>query len=272
MLPLIPLTLLLCQLPAQAGSPQPEPTPAAACCEGKEGEPVRRGIALRHMLNEPHVAADLQLDAAQKDAIRRLTEEYAVQAQGIHVRVFSTDSASREEREELAQEASQQQRQLRAAFEARFAELLTEPQRKRLQQIDIQLAGIDGLLVRDVAAELGLSFEQLKALVALQQETHTQALGLHKQRQEENLPREELERALAALRAQKNQRAEALLTADQLQRFADLQGRPIGFAVADLTLKLRVPMKVARADRPSVPEPEPTLAVPAADVAAESTR
>lgn len=125
---------------------------------------------------------------------------------------------SREERQVKMQEREK-------ANQALLAEILKEDQLKRFKQISLQQRGGQALSDPEVAQALGLSTEQKDRIQAIQEASQGELRELF-QAGAGGGDRAELQKKAEALRASVNEKATAVLTAEQQTKWKEMNGAP----------------------------------------------
>ncbi|MCH8921711.1 MAG: hypothetical protein IIA67_01030 [Planctomycetes bacterium] len=110
-------------------------------------------------------------------------------------------------------------RELNKKFTAQTNEVLSADQKKRLQEITIQVRGGSALSSGDVAKALGLSDEQKKKLTAVNADYRTKTRELFQG------DREGRREKFSALRKENGEKLLAVLNADQKEKFEKMQGK-----------------------------------------------
>lgn len=160
----------------------------------EERRPLRGGIDL---LGLPDVRRDLKFTEDQRgriDAILRQTRE--------ELRGLPRDK--RPDKMQGIYERAQSQ----------IDTVLMADQKKRLYQIELQSQGIRGLIREDVANDLALTREQHKRILAIFQEEQQAIENLRRQSKDAS----QFKQKLRELRLQSNEKAFAILTAEQKSR------------------------------------------------------
>ena len=109
--------------------------------------------------------------------------------------------------------------ELNKKFTAQTNKVLNADQKKRLQEITIQVRGGSALSSGDVAKALGLSDEQTKKLTAINAEYRTKSRELFQG------DREGRREKFAALRKETDETRLAVLNADQKEKFGKMKGK-----------------------------------------------
>jgi hypothetical protein len=128
------------------------------------------------------------------------------------------------------------QDEIQAKFERRakesraeVAKILTEPQLERLNEINVQKAGVVALGFDDVAKKLGLSAEQRKDLAKLGEESRQKLADLYAGYNGQPLAKEKRQATQLkqkAIHAERENESIAVLSEEQRAKFEKLQGEP----------------------------------------------
>lgn len=176
------------------------------------------------LLRSEYVQQELNLTDDQKTKIRELAEGSRRQAPGGR----GGRDLSREEREKRIAEFREQQEKLNKQVN----EVLTDEQQKRLQGIQLQLAGPQAVVRDDIAKEIGLTDSQREKIQGIVREQAQAARGSFEGLRE--LPEEERRAKFREL-AEKRQAAEKeteakineVLTDQQKKKLEELKGEPV---------------------------------------------
>ncbi|HVU87449.1 MAG TPA: hypothetical protein VHD36_09005 [Pirellulales bacterium] len=183
---------------------------------GGFGGAMAGGDGLR-ILAIPPVQDELKLNAAQKTAVREATEEMQATFSGLR-------DLSQEERREKMQELQQKTKDLRTKVEA----TLEPAQKERFKQLVLQRRGAFGALQDpEVATALKLTDDQKKKVETLAEESRPgrgQGGGGGG-----GGDRAAMRERFAAMQKERNDKALAILTAEQKAEFEKLQGAKFNF-------------------------------------------
>ncbi|MBA3725743.1 MAG: hypothetical protein H0W86_04640, partial [Armatimonadetes bacterium] len=122
--------------------------------------------------------------------------------------------------------------QRRAEMEKQEAEvkaLLTEPQRKRFDELVLQLEGPSALGRPEVAKQVGLSEDQQAKIQAAQQSQMQAMRDLMQESRDGGGDREAMMVEMAKMREATNKAILDLLTEPQKRKWAEMQGKPFTF-------------------------------------------
>ena len=128
------------------------------------------------------------------------------------------DSARRELRDVPREERQAKFNEFVKKFTAQTNEVLDSDQKKRLQEITIQVRGSSALSSADVAKALGLSDEQKKKLTSINADSRAKSRELFQG------DREGRRDKFAALRKETGEQRLAVLSADQKEKFEKMKG------------------------------------------------
>jgi hypothetical protein len=162
------------------------------------------------------VQQELELNDDQKKQVREISEKVREasprRAQG------ATGEGDRAQRRDQMQMVSR----VVAEQEKKLDEVLNEDQRKRLEEISLQLTGVRALSRDEVAGKLNLSDQQKEKLQSMLREQRGQA-GRGEGQQRPNLA------AMRERRQQTEQQMLEVLTEEQKQKWEELKGKPFQF-------------------------------------------
>ncbi len=183
------------------------------------------------LLREPAVLDELQLDAAQRQAILQANA-------ALDGPLLSSRNKPSQQSEQVPQWLAETRQQLKSTLTAR--------QLQRLDQIRIRIRGYRALLDAQVAQQVGLNDRQQQKIEQL-----FEALGKDleqlQQRAQKGESRDALSKEANGLQQDTQKKVVALLSNDQRQKFLALIGRP--FEVGKLgQVRFQAP-EFARADQ-----------------------
>jgi Spy/CpxP family protein refolding chaperone len=113
------------------------------------------------------------------------------------------------------------------AVRKKIAKVLTPEQTQRLDEINIQAAGVTALGYVDVAKELKLTADQKKELGELGEDSRNRLAGLYSPTNGQpvgELTQQQLNEKRNEIRSERNDKSLALLTDEQIAAFTKLQG------------------------------------------------
>lgn len=200
----------------------------------------RWGYSVFLLANEPHVQQELILSEAQRLKIEESACEYASAMRQLADRSNTGVGPAQSESPDAVRALSQKRTGLLAEHGKRVYELLTDTQRKRLDQIAFQLCGVDVLAYAEVSEALELSDAQEREVAAIRS---WRALEWRKRLQERNVSEQnanQFQEELDDLLGQSRERVLAALNARQRDWFLSTEGPKIPFQRHDLQLALRV--------------------------------
>ncbi|MDW8107340.1 MAG: Spy/CpxP family protein refolding chaperone [Armatimonadota bacterium] len=192
---------------AQAGAGQP-PRPEREGF-GFGGRMARWGMAAM-LLERADVQRELNLTEQQRNQIRQMREAMR---------------AAREELRNLPpEERRQRMQELRQKYDP--VNVLTDAQKKRLRELELQAIGPMAFLNPEVADELKLTQEQRSRLQAIVNEFFSQ---MRQQFQAGGFGQGQAAQQLQQAREQMEQRMLQVLTPQQRQQWQQMQGKPFQF-------------------------------------------
>jgi hypothetical protein len=132
------------------------------------------------------------------------------------------------------------ERKLQAKYNPELKKLLTTEQFSRLQQIAWQLEGPDALEDAEVVQALGITKEQQQKLVALSRETSNQVRSLLNPGGTPGPAGDkDVQAKLLALRTERGNKANEILSKTQQEKFAKLKAKPFDLALLRTRAVLR---------------------------------
>ncbi|MDB5308471.1 MAG: hypothetical protein JWO38_2673 [Gemmataceae bacterium] len=183
--------------------------PAAdKAAERKQGHVPEEGAVQVMLLRQKSVQDDLKLANADTTKIHDFATRQWKKAQEF-------DKLSPKEQDEKYRELTRENEKF-------LAEVLKPEQKKRLDQITMQVAGLMWVTRPELAAAIGLTAEQKKKAKELQKEAHDEAHKILS----ENVGRELKAEELKQLREKNRKRLMDLLTDDQEKKWKELAGTP----------------------------------------------
>ncbi|MBI3912206.1 MAG: hypothetical protein HY320_14910 [Armatimonadetes bacterium] len=205
--PILTVLVLVSAGVAVAQGPGPGPRPGP----GRQFMGRTRGSGL-FLLMHPTVQAELKLTNQQKSQLQTMMQNQRQAQMGLR------DLPPEEQRAKFEQLQQDAQKQVGA--------LLTASQKKRLRQIEWQMAGADALLQEEVAGELKLTSEQRQKIQAIFRDGFQATAGLRGQFQDPN-QRQAAMQKMQELREQTSKKAFAVLTNAQLSKWKQIIGAPV---------------------------------------------
>ena len=172
------------------------------------------GVSKARLATLEEVQTELKLSDEQKDQIEDINEQLREDRRGLFGGGFGQFSEIRTKMDELNSKAS-----------AEVDGKLDEDQRKRLQEIAIQVNGPSALNDPSVVDQLGLSDEQKKKLEAVRSE-NSQARDEAMDNSGE-LSREEQREKFRGLADTANEKLLGVLTDEQKTKFEEMKGKAI---------------------------------------------
>lgn len=219
---------LLAQPPTDA---QPPGKPDFAA-KGKKGPKPDRLLmkddVFLKLVTTPQVERELELVEDQMQQFRRIGEDFrrkvAELAGGADLRALEP-----EERKALEQKAKGKEAEWRQWLRQEISKVLLPHQHKRLEQIALQLQGIDALNDPQVVQQLNITQQQQDEIARIRQQ----------EREDRDMAKRAVESLVqgkeagelrklqeAELRAETEKRILGVLTADQKRRLNELLGKP----------------------------------------------
>lgn len=186
----------------------------------QRGRGLRRlfGVSRAQLASLPDVQSELKLNDEQKTRVTEINEQLRNERYELLGTAFEGWSSVQPRLEELNRAAS-----------AKVSEALDPEQRKRLQQISIQLNGPRALQDPGVVAELGLTKEQRTKLAqAVAENTKDFETAF------ENSNHESWQQRAEQLRNDSNQRLLNVLNDEQKTKLEELKGEPFEVDLSQL--------------------------------------
>jgi hypothetical protein len=211
------------------GAPVPadETDPAAVLLPGTPEAPAAVARGLRGMLGpafvvfRDRVQKDLGVSAEQRRALARQFQETAGDALPFFAKLAGKEPEQRER--ELHAYRQQAQEQL-VAF---LAKTLTDAQRRRLRQLELQQEGPFALVARpDLGKDLKITDEQRKQFLAVVQEMQQRMAPLFKEAQASS-DALAIQLRIRKLHEEHGRRIEAILSEAQRGQWRAVRGRPL---------------------------------------------
>lgn len=230
--------------------PQAEPANGDAIARGERGSAaerskddsargaLKRGYYVFALLNEVHVQRELALTAAQKATTDGLARQFlaAMVANAkktpVSPKTIAPGTRSDADRAKAVDD-------LWARFGDEGWTLLTDLQRKRLDQVIFQLNGVAMLSYPDVANALKLTEAQRDDLATIRTNVLDDARKLQERFKAKSLQMKGFDEAIDALLDNAKQRAVKALTPEQRKNLESMEGPKIGFARRDLDMTIR---------------------------------
>lgn len=166
------------------------------------------------------VQEELEITPDQQEALKKLAEQMRpTRPEGADFR-----SMSEEERGEFFQKMREEAVKKAAEMKEKLEEVLFPEQTSRLEQIALQVRGVQALNDDDVATELGITDDQKKELEevrdSMREEMGAKAREMFANRGEGDNPRE----AIAEFRKAMETKILAVLTDEQQTKFEEMKG------------------------------------------------
>jgi Spy/CpxP family protein refolding chaperone len=175
------------------------------------------GMNAAMLIGSEQVQKELELADEQKAEIKKLTDEMQERTRAAFAAVRDLSEDERQaKREEMAKEGEARM----AEAKKKIDEVLLPEQRERLDQIVLQVQGTQALATEAVAAKLSLSDEQ-KTKIKEVQEAQGEKMRELFQGGRDGGGRE----AFDKLRTETQEKVDAILTAEQKEKLAQLKGK-----------------------------------------------
>jgi hypothetical protein len=201
-----------------------------------------------YLLASESVLQELGLSDEQALRLQRLRKEEEQTARTFFRRMIG-----------MSQEQIQARLDKRAKAErVKIAKVLTTGQIQRLDEINIQAAGVSALGFDELAKEIGLTADQRKQLREFGEESRRQLTELYmadNSRRKVGQNREERKQKQVAIVAERTSKAMAMLTEAQKAKFSKLQGEP--FDMSTIKPRERKITSRGRIEAPPVIPAEP---------------
>lgn len=195
---------------------------------GRKGRIAGKAMLLR----SDQVRGELKITEEQGKAIDEILASYREEMRSIWGGRDRRDSdVSDEERRKKRQEGRKKFMELRKAIEAKIEAKIEASQNERLNQIDLQHRGVDGLSAESVATALALSEEQKAKIKEAVKAMRKEMQGLRGRRGggdgEDREARRKARREKAEkIRKSTQETVMAMLTEEQAKKFEELKGKP----------------------------------------------
>jgi len=200
-------------------------TATAALAQGPGGG--RGGFGGGGRFNDPTfllgaelVQKELDLSDEQKSSVQKLVDDNRQAMMDLR-----NSGASFQDIGEKMQERAKDNKQ-------KVDDILLPPQRERLEQISLQIAGAQALSRTDVAEKLGLSDDQKSKLKDLADDAQQKRMELFSAGPAAD--QQERMQKVQKIGADQKEKAMALLTADQKDKLEKLQGKKFDFDVTQM--------------------------------------
>jgi hypothetical protein len=187
------------------------------------------------LLSLEPVQKELEISEEQKAELTKLSNDGA--------NLFAEfRNLSRDERNKKMEERT-------AANKKRVAEILLPPQTGRLDEISIQLAGAGALDRPDVAEKLKLTDAQKKSLADLATESRDKIRD--SMRAGGPMDPTQMQEKMSAMNKERKEKATAVLTKDQREKFESMQGQKFELDLSLMALRFGGPRGNRGADDPN---------------------
>ncbi len=182
------------------------------------------------LLTAEAVQKELALTDDQKARLQKLRDERTAEGQAFFAKLMGLPQNEIQKRLEERAKLSRKQ----------IAQILTPKQMERLNEINIQVAGITALGFEDVAEKIGLSADQKVKLKTLGDDTGRRLTELFPTSQaqlRDEQARQERKKKLAEITSERKDKAVALLTDEQQVKFEQLKGEQFDLSSIHVTNK-----------------------------------
>ena len=183
--------------------------------------PGGRGSGPSQLVLREEVQKELKLTGEQIIKVKGVNDKIRKELENEFAKLAELDGRERDRKKmELAKRIT---KQATAGVEA----VLTPPQMTRLKEIALQQAGVQGLKNPEVEDALKLTEKQKEQIQAVMQGAIAEMRDLFEQARDAY---EESQKAAVALREKTYAKAMTILTAEQKQKWQELQGKPFTLA------------------------------------------
>jgi hypothetical protein len=186
---------------------------------GPQGGRPPRWLAPLLVLRSPHLHEDLQLGAEQKDQLPGVIQGVMDSLRSDAQALASLAPAQRQERMQGLR------RKLLEEMQKRLAPILRPEQQQRLQEVQLQMRGLEAFVDPAVQSALKLSEEQTSKVAALAEAMRQEVQQLLAAAQGTGRPQEAMPK-VAALRQSYREKLLALLTDEQKTSWQGMIGKP----------------------------------------------
>lgn len=186
-----------------------------------QGQGGGRGIRFMRpsgvqLLMRPEVQTELAISAEQKAKLEQIREKGESDAEALRANMSAGGDA---------QAMREQMMAIREAQTKLAMEVLTEPQRKRFQEISVQVMGNEILLRPEFQKQLGLTDAQIQQINDLQNKQREEMRQLRQQAQS-GMSREEMMEVMRKNNATYMESLGKVLTAEQSAKLKEMGGKP----------------------------------------------
>lgn len=178
------------------------------------------GGGLHNLANRADVQRDINATDDQKTKIAALNEAMREEMRGM----FGGGGGGGERPDFEAMRANMEK--MNEKGKAELAKILNGDQMKRVEEIQIQLAGANALLLPAVQKALGLSEDQKSKLTALQQKQNEANMSIMEKVRNQEISREEAQAAREKNDKVLQEEYNKVLNGDQQTKFKEMQGKP----------------------------------------------
>jgi hypothetical protein len=195
----------------------------------------------RFLLSDPLIAQELGLTEQTRREFDQLIQTVLRESVEGRTRLLEdVRHIAPGDRERLLKRHSDLERAKMTALDAALLERLSLEQRRRLSEVNLQLIGIDCLVVPALRRELGIDDLQERAINELRAKLVETGKDLEQRFRGNALSAAEHRMAIENAKTQFREQVRSLLSESQLGRLQELQGRPVSFTSKELRLKIRL--------------------------------
>jgi Spy/CpxP family protein refolding chaperone len=195
---------------------------------GGRGGEVPGGDWLGLLQNEK-VQGEIDLLDDQKREVAKVSDESRDRMRNVFQGFGNFREASEEEREKMQREMGEKMQAITKETVKRLEGILLPPQTARLKEISLQVRGTGALSDPEVAKQLGISEQQQAQLEKVREEQGEKMRALFS-----GDNRDQAREKMAELRKESSDRALAVLTAEQRDKFEKMKGKPVNADLDEL--------------------------------------
>lgn len=196
------------------------------------------GVTMSALLGAEKVQTELKLSDEQKEKIKTAADEARTQGRELFSGLQGLRDKSEEERTKAFAEMREKGAEMRKEADAKAVAVLDDAQKKRLQGIYIQVAGVRSLSDEAIAKELEineLQAEEIKlALEDSRKKAGEQQREMFGKLRDGSLTREDYGKKMEELRGAGDKDVLAVLSEDQRKEYEALQGEKVEITQRDL--------------------------------------
>ena len=173
------------------------------------------------LLQIPEVRAELDLFPDQEAALAKLNEQRGETLRGGGIDFRGLRDASEEERREAFQKMAEQRQEAEKKLREQLEEVLLPDQMERLEQIGIQVQGVQALQTEKVAGALKITDAQKQKFDEVRE-----SMGRKMREAFQDGNRENMRQIFADMQAESEEEILAVLTSEQKSQFDEMKGEP----------------------------------------------